>query len=62
VDELRERLFDVTLPPPKQEAAPAPAVPAVPAPKTPVDEAVAAILQHRIELNGHANGAKINGN
>ncbi len=62
VDELRERLFDVTLPPPKQEVVQAAAVPAVPAAKTPVDEAVSAILQHRIELNGHTNGAAINGN
>ncbi len=52
VEELRQRLLDVMLPPAQQ-----PAAPANPAPAT--DQPVAAVLNR---LNGHTNGVHINGN
>jgi capsid protein len=57
VDELRERLLDVTLPPPKQVTAPG----AQPPDQQSVNDAVAAFMR-RGQLNGHANGAHANGN
>lgn len=50
-DELRQRLLDVTLPPPKQQLPPA-AIPTR-------DSAVAAVLNR---VNGHTNGVHVNGN
>jgi hypothetical protein len=58
VDELRKRLLDVVLPP-VQQGGSGGSVPAI------TDEAVAAAfhnLNRRGLLNGHANGARVNGN
>jgi capsid protein len=54
VDEMRKRLLDVLLPPAQKADAPPT--------KADMEEAVEAMVRNFTRRNGHANGAKVNGN